>query len=184
MSSGHHTNRKDRGPAVTFIVGLAGSGKSTLLNSLVYDFVFEECFWFNDEVLERNHKDVLTRLGQSQHCVITERRFMHQEVRDDYTHRLRKDVPFLQINWFFFEKNLEAANHNCRLRTNKEGDVHGQQHIEQNNHDSLSYTIPEGAVVIKIHRWSALAPSEAAEYVQSIGPETSEPEAEHSLSKN
>ncbi|HUX07778.1 MAG TPA: hypothetical protein VMX35_10750 [Acidobacteriota bacterium] len=184
MSSGHQAKLKDRGPAVTFIVGLAGSGKSTLLNSLVYDVVFEECFWLNDDALERNHKELLTFLGQNKHCVITERRFMHREARDVYTRQLREDVPLLQINWFFFEKNLEAANHNCRSRTNKEGDLHGVRHIEQNEGDFDNYTIPDGAVAIKIHRWPGLAPSEAANYLQSMGPEPSEPETEHSLSKN
>lgn len=150
----------------------------------MYDFVFEECFWLNDEALEKNHKDILTLLGQSQHCVITERRFMLQEARDKYTQRLRESIPSLQINWFFFERDLAAANHNCRSRTNKEGDLHGARHIERNKGDFVEYTIPEGAVVIKIHRWPVLAPSEAADYLQSIGPEPSEPETEHSLSKN
>ncbi len=171
MSSGYYEKLKDHSPTVTFIVGLAGSGKSSLLNSLVYDEVFEERFWLDDETLEKHHKEIIRFLRENKHCIVTERRFMYQEARAEYTHRLREDMPSLQINWLFFEKNLEAANHNCQSRTNKPEDPNGAGHIQQNADDFEKYTIPNGAVVIKIHRWPALAPGEAAIYLQSIGPE-------------
>lgn len=156
-------------PAVSFIVGLAGSGKSSLLNNLVYDVVFEEGFWLDEEHYERHHAQLVRFLFEGKHCIVVERRFMGATERTSYEAKLKNDVPHLQVNWFFFEKNLENANHNCRSRPPKPMDPTGEAHVAQNSGDDGRYSVPDDGVVIKIHRWPTLAAYEAAAHLHQIG---------------
>lgn len=158
-----------RGPAVTFIVGLAGSGKTRLLKNLVYDAVMDDDFWFSDEAKSENHAALLALLKDGKHCVIAERQFMFASRRDEYEKQLKADFPDVQVNWLFFENDLESANHNCESRSPKRGDIGGTSHIDQNKNDSPCYNIPEHAPRLKIHPWPGMTANEAGDCVQSIG---------------
>lgn len=158
----------NRGPAVTFIVGLAGSGKSSLLAQMVYDVVFEENFWLSDEDHRRNHIDLIWFLKKQFHCVVVERRFMVEQRRAEYEQRLKEEVPEIQVNWLFFENDNSSAEYNCRSRQSKPGDAVGDAHIEQNQRDTLIYEVPPNGVTIKIHKWDLLSPYHAGECLQSI----------------
>ena len=139
---------------VTFVLGLAGSGKTHLIQWMKHDWMVEEDF-FTPTWFDIKHAELVKHLQNGNNCVVSELQLLTESVRDAYVARLTYDVgdPTPSINWICFENNLEVANHNCRRRTNKpSGRGSPEQHVQQNNAFAPAYTIPNGAIVMKIHR--------------------------------
>lgn len=137
------------------IQGLAGSGKSHLIKLLRYDFLIEENFAASDESERRNIADLASNLRCGRRCIISERKYRSNAERHTFIEKVLRAVepsPKPAISIICFENDLNAANHNCKFRTNKPDDQFGSGHIEQNNKDTQNYEIPDDAIVVKIHR--------------------------------
>ena len=137
------------------VLGLAGSGKSHLIDMLTKDFVIEEGFALDEN---NNVNKLAEQLDAGRFCIVSERKYRSQKERDDFLSKVKAKVqhaPF--VNFLCFEKDKDAANHNCMNRTNKNNGWSPEQHVQQNETDFTSYEIPDGAVVVKIHRTSAKA---------------------------
>lgn len=132
------------------VLGLAGSGKSHVINALAKDFVIEENF---APAEDRNIAALVCALNAGEYCIVSERKYRSKKERDTFIARVKASVnPPPAIHFMCFENDLAAANHNCMYRENKDGDPGGKIHVAQNEGDTLSYEIPENAVVLKIHR--------------------------------
>jgi|688.fasta_scaffold462009_1 hypothetical protein len=137
------------------IQGLAGSGKSHLIELLRYDFLIQENFAATAESEERNIEDLARELRAGRRCIISERKYRSRIERDKFIYRVLSALypsPQPIIRLICFENDIEAANHNCLKRTNKEHDPTGVDHVALNNMDTKDYEIPSSAIVIKIHR--------------------------------
>ncbi len=149
-------------PRLTIVVGLAGSGKSWFIKNRVRaDWSCDEGFMAARQHT-RNHRELVKRLRRGEHCCISELQLLNRYVQEGYQARLFREVEYLRIRWIFFENNLAAANHNCRVRRNKPGDPGGKGHIRLNRGHSPYYFVPKKMVdyfheweeteVLKIHR--------------------------------
>jgi len=137
------------------IQGLAGSGKSHLIELLRHDFLIQENFAATAESEERNVEDLARELRAGRRCIISERKYRSRIERDKFISRVLSALspsPQPIIRLICFENDIEAANHNCLKRTNKEHDPTGVDHVALNNMDTKDYEIPSSAIVIKIHR--------------------------------
>lgn len=134
------------------VLGLAGSGKSHLISLLKNDFCIEEGFALDEEV---NIEKLLGELSKGSCCVISERKYRSTNERAEFFRRIVDAsciAPIIRI--ICFENDLDSANHNCKVRTNKAHDPSGDDHVKRNKSDSVSYEIPVDAIVVKIHRVS------------------------------
>jgi hypothetical protein len=126
-----------------------------LIELLRYDFLIQENFAATAESEERNIEDLARELRDGRRCIISERKYRSRIERDKFIYRVMSAIsPSLQpiIRLICFENDIEAANHNCLMRTNKEHDPIGEDHVALNNMDTKDYEIPSSAIVIKIHR--------------------------------
>lgn len=137
------------------IQGLAGSGKSHLVEMLRYDFLIQENFASTDDCEERNIQDLARELRCGRCCIVSERKYRSSVERRKFIQRILAMVnpsPPPLIRVICFENDIKAANHNCLMRTNKEQDPTGEDHVAQNNKDTLDYEIPSNAIVVKIYQ--------------------------------
>ncbi len=137
------------------IQGLAGSGKSHLIEMLCCDFLIQENFASSDDCEERNIQDLARELRCGRRCIVSERKYRSSVERSKFIQRVLSIVapsPPPLISVICFENDIEAANHNCLKRTNKEQDPSGEDHVAQNNKDTLDYEIPSNAIVVKIYQ--------------------------------
>ena len=144
MSSKHGT--------LILVQGLAGSGKSHLIELLKHDFLIEENFALDEA---RNIVDLASELRCGHCCIVSERKYRSDKERNDFIAKVLAAVnpqPPPSIRVICFENDINAANHNCRKRTNKAHDRTGEGHIVQNEGDTLDYEIPPDAIVVQIHR--------------------------------
>ena len=133
------------------VMGLAGSGKSHYISRLYPepDAICEEGFASNEE---ENIEKLKKRLSCGEYCVISELKYLNPTNREGFIEKVLSLDPQPLIRYVCFENNLDAANHNCRNRTNK-GDP--EAHVLINCNSSPAYQIPEGALVLPIHRLPA-----------------------------
>lgn len=136
---------------VTFIVGLAGSGKSHLMNSGRFDFACHDGFMAVG-AHESAHRNLVRLLRAGKRCAVAELQLMRRYTRDGYLLRLRRAVPGVRVRWVFFENDIAAASHNCRLRRNKPGDPSGKKHVAMNESWTHWYELPARVRPRKIFR--------------------------------
>ena len=134
-----------------FLLGYAGSGKSYLARQLERD---------NDArpfegiaAADKRHlwDEMISHLRSGGTCTVEEWAFRTAECRDAVVDALERLVPGVRIKWICFERDIEAANWNVRMRADvgKE-DVDG--HLAINAEMERTYTIPAGAELRKIIR--------------------------------
>jgi hypothetical protein len=145
----------DHHGTLILVQGLAGSGKSHLIQLLSHEFLIQENFAVSAESEKRNTEDLARELRCGRRCIVSERKYRSSAARNAFIQTVLDTVspsppPLIKI--ICFENDLDAANHNCRFRTNKTHDPTGEMHISQNKSDSRDYEIPENAIVVKIHR--------------------------------
>ena len=138
---------------VTFVVGFAGSGKSWLIdNEIKPDRAFHESFAAPGEH-DRHHSELVACLRRGKRCAVSELQTVGPEWRAWYEQKLRAVLPDVEIQWIYFEHDIETANHNCRrVRPDKLGDPTGEGHVAINRSIERRYVIPVGADVRKIYR--------------------------------
>lgn len=135
------------------VQGLAGSGKSHLIALLKSDFCLEEGFALNEQA---HITQLVSALDEGKVCVVSERKYRSHDERTRFLATIAertRHVPL--VRQICFENDLDAANHNCRHRSNKSHDPGGAAHIAQNNSDTVDYDIPIDAIVVRIHRIEA-----------------------------
>lgn len=137
------------------VQGLAGSGKSHLIQLLSHDFLIQENFAASADSEKSNIEDLARELRCGRRCIVSERKYRSSTALNAFLQKVLDAVspslpPMIKI--ICFENDLEAANHNCRVRTNKAHDPTGDMHVRQNQNDTGDYEIPENAIVVKIHR--------------------------------
>lgn len=145
----------DHHGTLILVQGLAGSGKSHLIQLLSHEFLIQENFAVSAESEKRNIGDLARELRCGRRCIVSERKYRSSAARNAFIQTVLDTVspsPLPLIKIICFENDLDAANHNCRLRTNKTHDPTGEMHMSQNQSDSRDYEIPENAIVVKIHR--------------------------------
>ena len=145
----------DKNGTLILIQGLAGSGKSHLIELLRHDFLIQENFAASAESEARNIDDLARELRCGRCCIVSERKYRSNVERNAFIHTvsaLLSPSPQPTIRVVCFENDIEAANHNCQMRTNQAHDPTGEAHMEQNRHDTRDYQIPADAIVVKIHR--------------------------------
>lgn len=141
------------GGTLLLVLGLAGSGKSHMISALAKDYCVEENFACDEEQEKKSIEALAAKLSEGKYCVISERKYMATPARDDFLERVRGAAGDGFVTYLMcFENNLDAANQNCKHRSNKAYDPDGSAHVSLNDWDSAHYQIPEGAVVLKIHR--------------------------------
>ena len=141
--------------ALILIHGLAGTGKSHLIEMLRYDFLIQENFASTDNCEDRNIQDVARELRCGRRCTISERKYRSSVQRSKLIQRVLTNVspsPPPLIRVICFENDLEAANYKCLNKTNKDQYLTGEDHVAQNNEDTLDYEIHSNAIVVKIHQ--------------------------------
>ena len=131
--------------SLTFILGLCGAGKSYLIRQLDADLKFDEGFAWN---LRGEHEQLVAALRANKRCAVIEVAYCLPGPRETYVARIRREVPGLTIHWKCFENDLGTANKNCRLRLDRDPELH----FRINDQLSAGYTFPEGAEVLPI--WS------------------------------
>lgn len=137
------------------VLGLAGSGKSRLIQLIKHDYLIEEGFAISGDAESENIAALSANLRDGKFCIVSERKYRSKKERDIFLRKISSVLPLPPTVYFIcFEKDLEAANHNCVNRSNKSHDPSGEAHVEQNNRDFLNYEIPENAIIVKIHRIS------------------------------
>lgn len=137
------------------VQGLAGSGKSHLIQLLGHDFLIQENFAASADSEKSNIEDLARGLRCRHRCIVSERKYRSSTARNAFLQKVLDAVspwPPPMIKIICFENDLEAANHNCRVRTNKAHDPTGDMHVRQNQSDTRDYEIPENAIIVKIHR--------------------------------
>ncbi len=141
-------------PTVTFLLGFAGSGKSHVARQLERDEgarAFEgvaaadkKYLWF----------EMLAHLEAGRNCTVEEWAFSTADNRLVVVEELTRRIPGINIRWICFEKDIESANWNVRVRRDEgKEDVSG--HLQINAILESTYTIPDGAEVRKIYRLPA-----------------------------
>lgn len=136
-------------PKVTFIQGLVASGKSHLASELEALGAFKiDDSGFNPTGewavhFNTNYPAVISKLQEDINCVIVEVYYNQQANRETITQRLNSDVPDVQIEWIFFDNDLETALWNCFTRYYKgeKNDLVGA--IAQNFRMHQFYEIPD-----------------------------------------
>jgi hypothetical protein len=135
-------------PKVTFVLGLCGSGKSFFAQDLhkrsgarVFEnLLSDRTGAFYREFLqyvEAGHDSIV---DEYQYCM----RWRREEILQDLS-----TVPELETEWFCFENDLQSANWNVSLRTNKT-DPEGHRWI--NEWLTSRYTFPDNATILPIAR--------------------------------
>jgi len=127
---------------LTLVLGLAGSGKS---------HYFENHLSGYNRLFDGNYAELLGLLRSGKYCVLTELKYMNPANRDPFVESVQHAVPRVTIEYVCFENNLEIANSNCRVRSNKPNDPLGTAHIQNNTIASQVYRYPKGVTPIKIH---------------------------------
>lgn len=133
---------------VTFVVGLCGSGKTHLSEQIARETgaeVFEGPVGKQKTEIPR----LLQCLKSGVDCVVEEITFCSCDAREWIVRRIKHEAPGTQIEWRCYENDLEAANHNVRLRRNK-GEP--DDHISINQRAHSQYTYPDGCHPIRIFR--------------------------------
>lgn len=145
----------DKSGTLILVQGLAGSGKSHLIELLTHDFLIQENFAASAASETRNIDDLARELRRGLCCIVSERKYRSNVERNAFIQKVLAAVspsPQPTIKVICFENDIDAANHNCRMRTNKAHDPTGENHVAQNQHDTRDYEIPTDAIVVKIHR--------------------------------
>lgn len=147
-----------KGGTLILVQGLAGSGKSHLIEMLAGEFKVEEGFAVDPSEERKNIKELADALSTGQQCVVSERKYRTAAAREIFFNEVKRLVGQAssepRIVTFSFENDLDAANNNCTLRSNKPDDPDGIAHIRQNDEDSRDYEIPDDAIRLMIHRIS------------------------------
>lgn len=138
-------------PTIVFLLGFAGSGKSHVARQLERDEgtrAFEgiaasdkKHLWF----------EMLAHLQAGGNCTVEEWAFRTTERRLVVMEELTRLIPGITIRWICFEKDIETANWNVRMRRD-EGKENVSGHLQINAEMEFTYTIPDGAEVRKIYR--------------------------------
>ena len=93
-------------PKLTIVVGLPGSGKTTFLQSRR-----ETANAFRRR-LGRVDDELIEALRSGRDCVADDTRFCHPGFRRDHEAWIREQVPEVEIEWFFIDKDVDACMHN------------------------------------------------------------------------
>ena len=129
----------DKNGILILVQGLAGSGKSHLIELLRHDFLIQENFAAYADSEARNIGDLARELRCGHCCIVSERKYRSNVERNAFIQTVSTAVypsPKPTIKVVCFENDIEAANHNCRMRTNKAHDPTGEHHVAQNEHDT------------------------------------------------
>lgn len=127
---------------VILLVGLCGSGKSHWAST----HGPPGCIYFDDSASK--YPALRQALLSGTDCIVEEVSLCRAEHRD-YVMALLSDVPDLDIQWVYFENDLDSANHNVTHRTNK---GNARQHRIYNERLHIDYSIPPGVVALPITR--------------------------------
>jgi len=139
-------------PRAVLIVGLCGSGKSHLAREFEQQgFVsLDESFGGSrfsadqGKLLSTGKSDELERqLAQGKNCAFTEAMLMFEQGRKEFEPCLMRlqGMKGVTVEWVFFAKDPDSANHNCRNDPNR---TDGEGRAELNDRWSRCYTIPAG----------------------------------------
>ena len=145
---------------ITFIQGLVASGKSHLASILESKGAFKiddkglnpTGQWCSD--FNRNYPIVKSMLEGGTDCVVVEVFYNQQANRDFIERKIASEVPGTEIEWIFYENNIEAALWNCfaDYYKGKRKDLAGN--IYQNLNMTRFYEIPADAVPLSIFKIS------------------------------
>ncbi len=135
---------------ITFTTGLCGSGKthySEALQQRTGARIFEGIgrgIVANDSWLV-----IIRHLNAGEDCIVEEMDFCFQNPRNEAIKYILENAPETEIKWVCFESDIESANWNVRLRTNK-NDIDNHLHI--NKQLNTLYTYQSGAEIVPITR--------------------------------
>lgn len=144
VGAGHPENCRfnpERAPraSVTFIVGLCGSGKSYLGRN----FENQGAHRFDEGFLKSKaqHRDLIRRLKCGEQCVVIEIAYCIPKYRTKILNELAREVPGVNIRWFFYANDRKTADHNC---THREGGKRNPAaHLKINRRLTKRYVIPK-----------------------------------------
>lgn len=137
-------------PDVKLIVGLCGSGKSHHAKELEGKgyVVLDEGFSADDPGAEKHlstakFNALVDRLTEGKNCAFTEAMLMFEQRRQEFEPCLKtlQAMKGVTVEWVFFAKDPDSANHNCRNDPNR---TDGKGRADKNDIWSHCYTIPAG----------------------------------------
>ncbi len=139
-------------PFAVLIVGLCGSGKSHFARELAQRgyVCLDESFEGRDFAADigsplstDKFNELVKQLGLGKDCAFTEAMLMFERNPKLFEPSLKKlqAMPGVTVEWVFFTKDLDAANHNCLNDPNR---TDGLGRAKLNNDWIHHYTIPAG----------------------------------------
>lgn len=145
--------RTVRMATVTVITGLCGSGKSEYLKQMTGVISFDEGVRPDQPTNMQKFLDVL-EMGKD--CAIVEIAYIAEHWRNELVRQVTERFPDTIFKWVYFENDLEKANANC-LNDPKRSMEAREGNLRLNTRWTESYSIPEGADVLKIFPLPALS---------------------------
>lgn len=128
-------------PKITMITGNCGSGKSFLAKSLCKK---SNTILFDDLGIASSIADFKQVLMTDKNLVVTDVNLCEASTREKATKLIKSISPDREIEWIFFENNIEKCRKNVIHRDdgrNVEGTL---------RRFSKTYTIPEDVIPLKI----------------------------------
>lgn len=142
-------------PTVTFIFGYCGAGKTHAADELASKGIekLDEDPTFtcpaDGSLSPEKYAKLQELLKAGKDCAVVEATLFYEPLRRQAL-KYVEGIQGVQVAWIGFEKDLDAANHNCLHRKNK-GDGLGHKNVNANL-ARAPYTFPDGAEIRPIHR--------------------------------
>lgn len=130
-------------PKVILLVGLSGSGKTRKGKKMEREdgFVWVDSIEHRSETgAKENYQTLIDHLRRGQNCVAEELQAVDPGYRTQIEAKLKKEVQDLEIEFWFFEKDLVKATRNVLSRPDEKKNI--EKHLLLNCDIYHSYMVP------------------------------------------